>query len=148
MEGLSEPQPEVRALSCCRSGVNPSFRYRKNLKKLVRDQQYLPPHSTDNTIVYCSLNLVLKECVAFYAAATLLLTLACFSAFLLSWRYYQVKVARPSFLSLPYLFQCSPKFFAKIQYIRTLSELAEHVPLTQIDIAPAVYQYVFLLPPR
>ncbi|KAF8644758.1 hypothetical protein AX16_008291 [Volvariella volvacea WC 439] len=34
----------------------------------------------------------------------------------------------------------SPKFFRKIVYIQTLSELAEHVPLTQIDIPPAVYQ--------
>ncbi|PFH48610.1 hypothetical protein AMATHDRAFT_149485, partial [Amanita thiersii Skay4041] len=34
----------------------------------------------------------------------------------------------------------SPKFFRKITYIQTLSELAFHVPLTQIDIHPAVYQ--------
>ncbi|KAJ3742305.1 Rho GTPase activation protein [Lentinula detonsa] len=34
----------------------------------------------------------------------------------------------------------SPKFFRKISYIDTLSELAYHVPLTQIDIPPAVYQ--------
>ncbi|KAG9037195.1 hypothetical protein FRB95_006448 [Tulasnella sp. JGI-2019a] len=34
----------------------------------------------------------------------------------------------------------SPKFFQKIQYVSTLSELAEHVPLTQMDIAPAVYR--------
>ncbi|KAG8968694.1 hypothetical protein FRC03_006441 [Tulasnella sp. 419] len=34
----------------------------------------------------------------------------------------------------------SPKFFRKIQYISTLSELADNVPLTQIDISPAVYQ--------
>ncbi|KAI0667686.1 Rho GTPase activation protein [Trametes maxima] len=34
----------------------------------------------------------------------------------------------------------SPKFFRKITYINTLSELAYHVPLTQIDIPPAVYQ--------
>ncbi|KAK7690195.1 hypothetical protein QCA50_006846 [Cerrena zonata] len=34
----------------------------------------------------------------------------------------------------------SPKFFRKITYIDTLSELAYHVPLTQIDIPPAVYQ--------
>lgn len=33
----------------------------------------------------------------------------------------------------------SPKFYAKIDYISTLSELAKHVPLTQINIAPAVY---------
>ena len=38
----------------------------------------------------------------------------------------------------------SPKFFRKITYINTLSELAYHVPLTQIDIPPAVYQYVSL----
>ncbi|KAF9459209.1 RhoGAP-domain-containing protein [Collybia nuda] len=34
----------------------------------------------------------------------------------------------------------SPKFFRKLQYITTLSELAHHIPLTQIDIPPAVYQ--------
>ncbi|KAF8625974.1 hypothetical protein AX17_006698 [Amanita inopinata Kibby_2008] len=34
----------------------------------------------------------------------------------------------------------SPKFFRKLVYIETLSELARHVPLTQIDINPAVYQ--------
>ncbi|KAH9936432.1 uncharacterized protein B0H18DRAFT_973929 [Fomitopsis serialis] len=34
----------------------------------------------------------------------------------------------------------SPKFFRKITYITTLSELACHIPLTQIDIPPAVYQ--------
>ncbi|KAF8523336.1 hypothetical protein BU17DRAFT_43851 [Hysterangium stoloniferum] len=34
----------------------------------------------------------------------------------------------------------SPKFFQKIQYCNTLSDLACHVPLTQIDIPPAVYQ--------
>ncbi|KAH8109293.1 RhoGAP-domain-containing protein [Phellopilus nigrolimitatus] len=33
----------------------------------------------------------------------------------------------------------SPKFFRKIAYIDTLSSLACHVPLTQIDIPPAVY---------
>ncbi|KAF5377781.1 hypothetical protein D9757_008053 [Collybiopsis confluens] len=34
----------------------------------------------------------------------------------------------------------SPKFFRKIIYIDTLSELAYHLPLTQINIPPAVYQ--------
>ncbi|KAF8443160.1 hypothetical protein L210DRAFT_3534994 [Boletus edulis BED1] len=34
----------------------------------------------------------------------------------------------------------SPKFFRKIMYIDTLSDLAHHVPLTQINIPPAVYQ--------
>ncbi|KAJ7228116.1 hypothetical protein B0H12DRAFT_232663 [Mycena haematopus] len=34
----------------------------------------------------------------------------------------------------------SPKFFRKLTYIPTLSELACHIPLTQIDVAPAVYQ--------
>ncbi|KZP23326.1 CDC42 rho GTPase-activating protein [Athelia psychrophila] len=34
----------------------------------------------------------------------------------------------------------SPKFFRKLEYINTLSELAHQVPLTQIDIPPAVYQ--------
>ncbi|KAI6122637.1 hypothetical protein EDD16DRAFT_746097 [Pisolithus croceorrhizus] len=34
----------------------------------------------------------------------------------------------------------SPKFFRKIAYINTLSDLAHHVPLTQIDISAAVYK--------
>ncbi|KAJ7174037.1 CDC42 rho GTPase-activating protein [Mycena crocata] len=34
----------------------------------------------------------------------------------------------------------SPKFFRKLTYIPTLSELARHIPLTQIDVPPAVYQ--------
>ncbi|KAF7308330.1 Rho GTPase-activating protein 8 [Mycena chlorophos] len=34
----------------------------------------------------------------------------------------------------------SPKFFRKIVYISTLSELACSIPLTQIDIPPPVYQ--------
>lgn len=34
----------------------------------------------------------------------------------------------------------SPKFFRKLSYIATLSELAQRVPLTQIDIPPTVYQ--------
>ncbi|KAL0960827.1 hypothetical protein HGRIS_005846 [Hohenbuehelia grisea] len=34
----------------------------------------------------------------------------------------------------------SPKFFRKLEYIPTLSQLACHIPLTQIDIPPAVYQ--------
>lgn len=34
----------------------------------------------------------------------------------------------------------SPKFFRKISYVNTLSELACQVPITQIDIPPAVYQ--------
>ncbi|GBE83240.1 hypothetical protein SCP_0502870 [Sparassis crispa] len=34
----------------------------------------------------------------------------------------------------------SPKFFRKITYITTLSDLAYHVPLTQIDIHPVVYR--------
>ncbi|KLO09943.1 RhoGAP-domain-containing protein [Schizopora paradoxa] len=34
----------------------------------------------------------------------------------------------------------SPKFFRKITYIDTLSALSDHVPLTQIDIPPAVYK--------
>ncbi|KAG8794528.1 hypothetical protein FRC17_008281, partial [Serendipita sp. 399] len=33
----------------------------------------------------------------------------------------------------------SPKFYAKIEYITTLSELATHVPLSQINVHPAVY---------
>lgn len=34
----------------------------------------------------------------------------------------------------------SPKFFNKIVYISTLSELAYYVPLTQIDIPAEVYK--------
>ncbi|KAF4591207.1 hypothetical protein EYR40_009810 [Pleurotus pulmonarius] len=34
----------------------------------------------------------------------------------------------------------SPKFFRKLEYANTLTELAQHVPLTQIDIPPAVYR--------
>jgi Rho GTPase-activating protein 1 len=34
----------------------------------------------------------------------------------------------------------SPKFFRKILHVETLSELALHVPITQIDIPPAVYK--------
>ncbi|EKM50162.1 uncharacterized protein PHACADRAFT_264735 [Phanerochaete carnosa HHB-10118-sp] len=34
----------------------------------------------------------------------------------------------------------SPKFFRKITYVNTLSELAFQIPITQIDIPPAVYQ--------
>lgn len=36
----------------------------------------------------------------------------------------------------------SPKFFRKITYVNTLSDLALQVPITQIDIPPAVYQCV------
>jgi Rho GTPase-activating protein 1 len=39
----------------------------------------------------------------------------------------------------------SPKFFRKITYITSLSGLAFQVPLTQIDVPPAVYQYVVCL---
>ncbi|CAG8661628.1 9231_t:CDS:2, partial [Scutellospora calospora] len=35
----------------------------------------------------------------------------------------------------------SPKFAKKVKYVLTLSELAKYVPLTQIDIPPAVYEY-------
>lgn len=41
----------------------------------------------------------------------------------------------------------SPKFFRKITYINTLSALACHVPLAQIDIPPAVYTYVLIVLP-
>lgn len=34
----------------------------------------------------------------------------------------------------------SPKFFRKITYVNTLSDLALQVPITQIDIPPAAYQ--------
>ncbi|CAG8545036.1 8158_t:CDS:2 [Acaulospora morrowiae] len=35
----------------------------------------------------------------------------------------------------------SPKFSKKVQYVHTLSELARYVPITRIDIPPAVYEY-------
>ncbi|CAG8785162.1 3401_t:CDS:2, partial [Gigaspora rosea] len=35
----------------------------------------------------------------------------------------------------------NPKFAKKVKYVLTLSELARYVPLTQIDIPPAVYEY-------
>jgi Rho GTPase-activating protein 1 len=34
----------------------------------------------------------------------------------------------------------SPKFFRKITYVNTLSELAREVPLTQIDVPGVVYE--------
>ncbi|KZO96526.1 RhoGAP-domain-containing protein [Calocera viscosa TUFC12733] len=34
----------------------------------------------------------------------------------------------------------SPKFFRKIQYVKTLSDLAQYIPITQINIAPEVYK--------
>ncbi|KZT53923.1 RhoGAP-domain-containing protein [Calocera cornea HHB12733] len=34
----------------------------------------------------------------------------------------------------------SPKFFRKIQYAKTLSDLAQYIPITQINIAPEVYK--------
>lgn len=52
------------------------------------------------------------------------------------------QVCRPSILRRRRLHRPSPKFFRKLEYINTLSELAHQVPLTQIDIPPAVYQYV------
>ena len=33
----------------------------------------------------------------------------------------------------------SPKFYSKVEYIATLSDLAQQVPITQINIHPAVY---------
>jgi len=60
----------------------------------------------------------------------------------------------PDFLTfsdlLPVLFSLagtiiSPKFFRKIEYIDTLSQLASSVPITQIQIPAAVYTWVLLL---
>jgi Rho GTPase-activating protein 1 len=33
----------------------------------------------------------------------------------------------------------SPKFYSKVEYIPTLSDLAQHVPIAQINIHPSVY---------
>jgi len=53
-------------------------------------------------------------------------------------------VVHPSFFSKMLLSLAgaiiSPKFYQKIQYCSTLSQLAQYVPLTQIDIPPAVYE--------
>ncbi|XP_006462937.1 hypothetical protein AGABI2DRAFT_186748 [Agaricus bisporus var. bisporus H97] len=56
----------------------------------------------------------------------------------------QMYIVHPSFFT-KMLFSLagaiiSPKFFRKIVHIATLSELAHVVPLTQIDIPPAVYR--------
>jgi hypothetical protein len=62
------------------------------------------------------------------------------SALFFGWSYHQVR--KPDFRDVGkyVLTSRSPKFFSKIVYISTLSELAYHVPLTQIDIPPAVYK--------
>jgi hypothetical protein len=63
------------------------------------------------------------------------------SAVLACWGYRQVYVLlNSSFRSLNPVLPHSPKFFLKLVYLDTLSALAHHVPLTQIDIPPAVYQ--------
>jgi len=63
------------------------------------------------------------------------------SAFLSGWHSHKVTHAAAACNNSQVLTEsASPKFFRKITYIDTLSELAYHVPLTQIDIPPAVYQ--------
>lgn len=67
-----------------------------------------------------------------------------FSAVLVGWCHHKVCIPLEHIQSIILLTCSSPKFFRKIVYIDTLSDLAHHVPLTQIDIPPAVYQYVFV----
>lgn len=60
--------------------------------------------------------------------------------------YHQVNMiplSNSSSLTMHLILFTSPKFFRKIIHTSTLSELARHVPLTQIDIPPAVYRCVF-----
>jgi hypothetical protein len=64
------------------------------------------------------------------------------SAFFSRWCNNQVLATLESALGCSNLTVVSPKFFRKLTYIQTLSELAYEVPLTQIDIPPAVYQSV------
>ena len=55
------------------------------------------------------------------------------------WRHYQVCYHVASIDPKPSHI-ISPKFFQKLIYVTTLSELAQYVPLTQIDVPPAVYR--------
>jgi hypothetical protein len=55
---------------------------------------------------------------------------------------YQVCTLVAHYYAVVITLLLSPKFFRKITYITTLSALAFQVPLTQIDVPPAVYQYV------
>jgi len=68
------------------------------------------------------------------------------SAILFGRCHYQVRFLTQELPQHAHLTRChaSPKFFRKIMYISTLSELAQHVPLTQIDVPPAVYKYVWI----
>jgi hypothetical protein len=77
-------------------------------------------------------------------------TLLCFtlhcSALLPCWCNHQVTASIKSSKRHFNVIVSSPKFFRKLTYIQTLSELAYEVPLTQIDIPPAVYQSVSIHP--
>lgn len=64
------------------------------------------------------------------------------SALFSRWCNHQVPATLKSTLGRSNLAVVSPKFFRKLTYVQTLSELAYEVPLTQIDIPPAVYQSV------
>ena len=117
-------------------------KYRKNLKQLVRNmtlllrmltKEYLDStsyilHSSPKvsaSMIYCQIihiRIERKCCFPWPAPLSGLLLL------------YTSIYSQNSNIS------CSPKFFQKLIYITTLSELAQYVPLTQIDVPPAVYR--------
>ena len=119
-----------------------SRKYRKNLKRLVRIPSHL--HLQRRTNRSMSLKYVVHSnfftksaCDISVSHSPPLRLLQCSSLWLerssgvLGKFLMLTEVDGPSH---------SPKFFRKITYINTLSELAYHVPITQIDIPPAVYQ--------
>ena len=117
-----------------------SRKYRKNLKRLVRSLSF--PN-------ICTLLTLPKYIVhsTFFSKSELApfirdLHLTRRSALLACGCHHQVRTCIYSRLHGLTVCPCSAKFFRKIEYISTLSELAYHVPLTQIDIPPAVYQCV------
>lgn len=98
-----------------------SRKYRKNLKRLVRASSIIGLHRCSHLL--CSISCILLFSQRVRATCS---------------------ERRESLTPIIVLFSLagaiiSPKFFRKITYIDNLSELACHVPLTQIDIPPAVY---------
>ena len=118
-----------------------SRKYRKNLKRLVR--------KPSSALVSCRIPLTGMQYVVhsnFFTKSKelrpscdsdLIATLVLFSLAGAIIRYEAALCCRQHQSD-----RSSPKFFRKITYINTLSELAYHVPLTQIDIPPPVYQSV------
>ena len=123
-----------------------SRKYRKNLKRLVRSLSF--PN-------ICTLLTLPKYIVhsTFFSKSELApfirdLHLTRRSALLACGCHHQVRACLYLCVHRLIVHPSSAKFFRKIEYISTLSELAYHVPLTQIDIPPAVYQCVQLSRPR